>query len=393
MPDIPKVRADWAAYHDNMTVMDESPAGCSPSSTPPAWPTTPSSSTTATTARAYRAISASSTTPACTCRSSSTCPRSSDIWRRKAIFGRAARATGPPGFVDLAPTVLSLAGLPVPAHLQGRAFMGRAATPAAPFVFGTRARMDERYDLQRAVRDERYVYIRNATPHRAYGQYLAYSALMPSWQAWKRLYEAGRLSPRQSAFWETKPAEELYDLETDADEVTNIAALPAHRPALERLRAALDAHTRDARDLGFLPEDTPHRVPAAHQYGHDPVKYDLEAIRTVANQATDAAVPLGLLRAGLTPPHPTVRYGPPSAWSCAARTPSPRPAADLERMLTDEAPGARAAAAEALAATDIGSGALFPHRHAGDDVGYDDARGIRGLAGAERPGARAEPAR
>ena len=347
MPDIPEVRADWAAYHDNMTAMDGIAGRLL--------------------AELDAAGVADDTIVFYYGDNGPGLPRNKRFVydaglhvplivhvpeRFKHLAPQGYRPGGASdrllGFVDLAPTVLSLAGLPVPAHLQGRTFMGPAATPAAPFVFGTRARMDERYDLQRAVRDQRYVYIRNYMPHRAYGQYLAYSALMPSWRAWKRLYEAGRLSPPQSAYWEAKPAEELYDLEADADEVTNLAAQPAHRPALERLRAALDAHIGDVRDLGFLPEYMLHRVPVAYEYGHDPAQYDLEAIRTMADRATDAAVPLAPVRAGLTSPDPTVRYWAAVGMVVRGQDAVAATAADLERMLTDESPGARIAAAEAL---------------------------------------------
>ena len=63
-------------------------------------------------------------------------------------------------FVDLAPTVLHLAGIPLPGHLQGRAFMGENPGPEPSFVYAYRGRMDERYDMQRAVRSRDFKYIR-----------------------------------------------------------------------------------------------------------------------------------------------------------------------------------------------------------------------------------------
>ena len=63
-------------------------------------------------------------------------------------------------FVDLAPTILTLAGIEVPAWMHGHAFLGREPAKQ-PFVYGFRGRMDERPDLVRSVFDGRYVYVRN----------------------------------------------------------------------------------------------------------------------------------------------------------------------------------------------------------------------------------------
>jgi uncharacterized sulfatase len=65
-------------------------------------------------------------------------------------------------FVDLAPTVLSLAGVGAETVASGgMPFWARA--PAAPqrTCTDSAAGWDERYDMVRSVRDERYVYVRN----------------------------------------------------------------------------------------------------------------------------------------------------------------------------------------------------------------------------------------
>jgi arylsulfatase A-like enzyme len=68
--------------------------------------------------------------------------------------------------IEFPPTVLSLARVAVPRYMQGTPFLGRSRRTHA-YAYGQRSRMDERYDLQRTVRDERYLYIRNYMPHRA----------------------------------------------------------------------------------------------------------------------------------------------------------------------------------------------------------------------------------
>ena len=78
--------------------------------------------------------------------------------------------------------------------------------------------MDERYDMVRTVRDKRYLYIKNYMPHKIYGQYIQYMFVTPTTQVWKQLYDEGQLQPPRTYFWETKPSEELFDLENDPDE-------------------------------------------------------------------------------------------------------------------------------------------------------------------------------
>ncbi|MCY4507510.1 MAG: sulfatase, partial [Acidobacteria bacterium] len=92
-------------------------------------------------------------------------------------------------FVDLAPTMLSLAGIPPPDHMHGRALLGPHRDPPAEYLYGFRGRMDERYDSVRAVRDGRYVYVRNYAPHRVYGQHVAYMFQTPTTRVWKALYD------------------------------------------------------------------------------------------------------------------------------------------------------------------------------------------------------------
>src|SRR5262249_44273445 len=126
------------------------------------------------------------------------------------------------GFVDLAPTVLSLAGIKPPDYYQGRAFAGPFGGPPNEYLHGFRGRMDERYDLVRSVRDKRDVFIHNFMPHKPYGQHVSYMFETPTTRVWKRLFDAGKLNKTQARFWQTKATFELYDLERDPDEVHNL---------------------------------------------------------------------------------------------------------------------------------------------------------------------------
>lgn len=158
-------------------------------------------------------------------------------------------------FVDFAPTVLSLAGVAIPEHLQGQAFLGPAARPPRAYVYGHRDRMDEAYDLIRTVRDRRYHYFRNFRPDLSYGQDIAYMNEMPTMQELRRLHAAGELTgPPALYFRPTKPVEELFDTEQDPHELHNLADDPQHQETLQRLRAECARWMRQIGDVGLIPE-------------------------------------------------------------------------------------------------------------------------------------------
>lgn len=157
--------------------------------------------------------------------------------------------------IDFGPTVLSLAGVQAPKHVQGRAFLGPQTAAPRDYIVAARDRMDERYDLIRALRDKRYKYIRNFMPHLPYAQHISYMDLMPTMQDMRRLNEQGRLEGPQTLFFRrTKPVEELYDTETDPHEVHSLAADPRYADTLTEMRAKLEAWMRETNDLGLIPE-------------------------------------------------------------------------------------------------------------------------------------------
>lgn len=194
-------------------------------------------------------------------------------------------------FVDLAPTVLSIAGIQPPEWMQGHAFAGPHQTEPQAFIYGERGRMDERMDVVRSVTDGRYVYLRNFYPHVSQAQRVAYQFETPTTRVWNALFEGKKTTPAQSLFWQVpKAPEELYDLQTDRDEVNNLAKSPEHLVTLEKMRSALKAHMTEVRDVGFLPELEMHkRAESSSPYdmARDPAKYPLSRIQAAAELASN----------------------------------------------------------------------------------------------------------
>lgn len=158
-------------------------------------------------------------------------------------------------FIDFAPTMLSLAGVGIPRHMQGRAFLGHQKARSRQYVYAARDRMDEACDMIRAVRDKRYKYIRNYMWHLPRSQDIRYMNEMPTMQEMRRLFAEGTLTGPQLQYFEPiKPVEELYDTEIDPHEVKNLAGDPKHKDVLERMRRVHNQWCRQTMDIGLIPE-------------------------------------------------------------------------------------------------------------------------------------------
>lgn len=262
-------------------------------------------------------------------------------------------------FVDLAPTVLSLAGVAIPEQMQGSAFLGEQEAEPRSYVHGFRDRMDERYDLLRMVRDKKYKYIRNFLPQMPYfhHQYIGYMYEMPTMRDWQTLADAGALNGPPAIFMTmSKPVEELYDVEVDPFEVNNLALDPAYRETLDRLRGELRRWQTEIVDLGLLHEaDMRTRFGSGSPYDgarRDRAGYPIDRILDAADLASrgdpsDVATLAGLL----DDTDPGIRWW--GATGLAIRGTSSLPVAGrLVAALDDPSPWVRVAAADALCRLD-----------------------------------------
>lgn len=254
------------------------------------------------------------------------------------------------GFVDLAPTLLSLANVAIPEYMQGSAFLGKQKTEAPQYAYMFRGRMDERYDMSRAVRDQKYRYIRNYMPYRVYGQRLEYLWRAPSVRSWEQAYLNGNCNEIQSAFWQTKPVEELYDTENDPWEVDNLADEPAFQEVLERMRAANRSWVRKIKDTGFIPEgEWTDRAGALSMYDYvHSGKIDLEQVINAAEVATlGRPENLAQLQSFLKSDESAIRYWGATGLLMLKEDAGPAKK-ELLLLLKDKSPSVVAVAAEAL---------------------------------------------
>jgi uncharacterized sulfatase len=256
-------------------------------------------------------------------------------------------------FVDLAPTLLSIAGIQPPDWMQGHAFAGPYQKQPPAYLFGERGRMDERMDLVRSVTDGRYVYLRNYFPHVSQAQHVTYQFETPTTRVWKSLFDSGKATESQSLFWRVpKAPEELYDLQSDRDEVINLAGSTAHRPILERLRTANQQHIASIRDVCFLPELELHersQGSTPYELARDAKRYPLERIvaaAELASQLDPKVLPeLGTL---LGDEDSAVRWWAVLGHRMRGAEAVASQASKLQTLLSDRSPAVRIASAECL---------------------------------------------
>jgi N-sulfoglucosamine sulfohydrolase len=159
-------------------------------------------------------------------------------------------------FVDIPPTILSLADIEAPIYMHGQAFLGSYKTQPREYIFAARDRMDRQYDIRRAVRDKQFKYIRNYKPE--VGCYQDIKFRKQGLDIMKELLllrDAGELNDQQM-YWfrEKKEPEELYDITQDPHELYNLAEQPEYQSTLEDMRKVHESWMRDIDDKGLMTE-------------------------------------------------------------------------------------------------------------------------------------------
>lgn len=199
-------------------------------------------------------------------------------------------------FIDLAPTALSLSGIPVPGHIQGQAFLGgQKAATERNYIYAARDRLDEQYDMVRAVRDKRYKYIRNYQPDKINYMDVGFRKQMDMMEEILKLNAEGKLNEIQARWFQPKPTEELYDCLNDPFELNNLAENRDFQSILERMRHVHTKWSVETRDKGFLPERE--MVEMMWPQGVQPVTADPE-IRVISSEKKSKMISLSCASLG-----------------------------------------------------------------------------------------------
>jgi len=157
--------------------------------------------------------------------------------------------------IDFGPTVLSLAGIQVPAHMQGIPFLGKQSGTPREAVYATRDRVDESYDMIRSVRTKDFLYIRNYYPNEPFPIWVPYLCKMPIYQEMLRLDAEGKLTGSQKSWMAySRPPEELYDVKADPYQINNLVQDPKYKSVLEELKKKHEQWTIETGDMGHINE-------------------------------------------------------------------------------------------------------------------------------------------
>ncbi|MDA1163786.1 MAG: sulfatase [Planctomycetota bacterium] len=192
-------------------------------------------------------------------------------------------------FIDMTKTWLTVCGAETPDYLQGKVFLG-ATEETRDYHVSYRTRMDERCDNVRAIRDRRFLYIRNYMPYAPWGQHLNYLWTMRATQAWEEHHRAGKTDAVTGRFFGTKPMHELYDTSVDPDNVNNLVDDPKYANEVARLSKALDEWQLKHFDSGLLPESevvkrSEESGKTIYELVRDPSLYDLKGYQAASGRA------------------------------------------------------------------------------------------------------------
>lgn len=189
-------------------------------------------------------------------------------------------------FEDLAPTVLSLTGSPIPDYLKGRALLGKNRSAPVDHLLLSSDRADNGPDMVRTITDGQYVYSRNFMPFLPQQRYIRYMEIADITKHMRNDLEKKLLDSLQKSLFRQRPAEFLFDIKNDLWETRNLVHNPQHAHVLQRMRRQLNDNLKQVRDVHFLPEyelGEIAKVATPYEYRMDPDKYPFDKIFAAAS--------------------------------------------------------------------------------------------------------------
>jgi len=175
------------------------------------------------------------------------------VWKNK--IDPASRSGAMVSWIDLLPTCLEAAGFKGRGSFDGRSFI--------PILQGDRKDHREEIFTQhsgdgrmnefpmRSVRTRDWKYIRNLDPAREYHTHIDRAEAKGYWESWERKAKNDPAAARIVQRYLRRPAEELYDLAADPDELRNLADIEEHAAIRKELSRKVDEWMAATGDRGL----------------------------------------------------------------------------------------------------------------------------------------------
>ncbi len=158
--------------------------------------------------------------------------------------------------IDISATTLALAGLQKPDYMQGRVFLGEQAESEREYIFSSIDRISGTNFKTRAIRSKKYKYIRNFNNGRSvlectteYGK-----AKYPDYNVISILDNYNKLNRVENTLVTPLPPEELYDVANDPYEVNNLAYNEEFQEVRKKMETLLTEWLMEIDDKGLKPD-------------------------------------------------------------------------------------------------------------------------------------------
>lgn len=180
---------------------------------------------------------------------------------------------------DLAPTFLEAAGIPIPSEMTGKSLLPILRSTKSGQIDSSRTSVvvaRERHAWtrkgglgypMRAIRTTKYLYIRNYEPDRwpagdpdfnarAQGYFGDVDRCQSKWYIYQQK-NTPEIRPYFQKIFGKRPAEELFDVKADPDQLHNLAEVPSYlrvKTLLAKQMRAYLVSTKDPREIGLTPK-------------------------------------------------------------------------------------------------------------------------------------------